>query len=69
MRVEDVAGVRLAAGRIAEQERDLPVDDGVLGQVVDHQQRVSALVAEVFGDGAGGVGRHPLETGRIVARW
>ena len=32
--VEDVAGIRLAAGRAAEQERQLAVGDGLLRQVV-----------------------------------
>ena len=38
--VEDVARVRLAAGRAAEQERHLAVRPGVLGQVVVDAQRV-----------------------------
>ena len=38
--VEDVARVRLAAGRAAQQQRHLAVRPGVLGQVVVDAQRV-----------------------------
>ncbi len=37
-----------------------------LVEIVDHQQRVAALVTEVLGDGAGGVRRDPLQARRIV---
>ena len=38
--VEDVAGVGLAAGRAAQQQRHLAIGPGVLGQVVVDAQRV-----------------------------
>ena len=40
MQVEHVAGVGLAAGRAAQQQRELAVGRGLLGQVVVDAQRV-----------------------------
>jgi hypothetical protein len=40
------------------------VHGGVLGQVVDDEERVSAAVTEPLGHGAGGVRRRPLQPGR-----
>ena len=65
MQVEDVAGIGLAAGRAAEQQRHLAVGDGLLGEVVVDDQRVHAVVAEVLGHGAGGVGREVLHRRRL----
>ena len=48
MQVEDVAGIGLAAGRAAQQQRDLAVRLRVLRQVVVDEQRVAAAVAEVL---------------------
>jgi len=42
MQVKDVAGVSLATGRAAQQERDLAVSPGVLGQVVVNNQGVAS---------------------------
>src|SRR5690606_22578945 len=36
--VEDVARVRLAARRAAEEERELTISDGLLGEVVVHDE-------------------------------
>ena len=60
VQVEDVAGVGLAARRAAQQQRDLAVADGVLGEIVVDDERVHAVVAEVLAHGAGGVGREVL---------
>jgi len=38
----------------------LAVGDGLLGQVVEDDERVHAVVAEVLADGAAGVGRKEL---------
>ena len=71
VQVEDVARVRLAAGRAAQQQRKLPVRLGLLGQVVVDAQDVLgrlaflALPHEVLADGAAGVGRDVLERRRI----
>jgi hypothetical protein len=45
VQVEDVAGVGLAAGRAAEQQRHLAVGHGVLGQVIVEDDGVACAVA------------------------
>jgi len=44
MQVEYVTGIRLAAGWLAGQQRQLAVGGGVLGQIVDDDQRVLAVI-------------------------
>ena len=61
VQVEDVTGVGLAAGRAAQQQRDGAVGLGLLGQVVEDDQRVLALVHPVLADRRAGVGREVLE--------
>src|SRR5919106_1790983 len=48
VQVEDVAGERLAARRPAQQQRELAVRVGVLGEIVVDEQRVLAVVEEVL---------------------
>src|SRR5579863_6856685 len=57
MEIEHVAGVRFAARGTAQQQRNLAVGHGVLGEIVVHHQRMLAVVAEVLAQGAGSVGR------------
>ena len=64
MQVEDVARVGLASRRPAQKQRQGAIGDRVLGQVVVDDEDVLALVHEVLGHGAGGVGRQVLEGGR-----
>ena len=59
--VEDVAGVRLAARRAAQQQRDLAVRLGLLRQVVVHDERGFAVLHPVLADRATGVGSEVLE--------
>src|SRR5690606_34115365 len=59
--VEDVARISLAAGRTAEEERELAVGDGLLGEVVVDDEGVAAVVAEVLAHGAAGVRREELD--------
>ena len=66
VQVEDVARVRLAARRAAQQQRHLPVRVRVLGQVVVDAERVAAVVEEVLGHRAAGVGRHVLDRRGLV---
>ena len=67
--IEDVAGIRLAAGRAPHQQRQLAVGGGLLGQVVVDAQGVAALlVHEVLGHGAAGVGGDVLQRGRVGGR-
>ena len=66
MQVEDVAGVRLAPGRAAQQQRHLAIRVRVLGEVVVHDQRVAAVVEEVLGHRAARVRRHVLDRRGLV---
>ena len=61
VQVEDVARIGLATGRLARQQRDLAMGGGVLGQVVDHDQRMLAAVAKILGHGEAGERRDPLQ--------
>ena len=67
VQIEDVAGIGLAARRLARQQRDLAVRRGVLGQVVEHDQRVLAAVAEILGHRHAGERRDPLQPRRAAA--
>ena len=68
MQVEDIARIGLAAGRLAGQQREFAMGRGVLGQIVDDDERVAAPVAEIFGDGEAGKGRDPLQRRRRPRR-
>src|SRR3954447_5661805 len=61
VQVEDVARVGLAARRAAQQQGDSAVGLGLLGQVVEDDQDVLALVHPVLADGRAGVGGDVLE--------
>ena len=61
VQVEDVAGVGLAAGRAAQQQRHLAVRLGLLRQVVVHDQRVLAVLHPVLAHRAAGVRGEVLE--------
>ena len=63
--VEDVTGVSLTAWGTPEQQRHLPVGDGLLGQVVEDDDGVHAVVAEVLSHGHAGVGGEVLEGGGV----
>ena len=65
VQVEDVAGVRLAARRAAQQQRHLAVRLGLLRQVVVHDERVLAVVHPVLADRAAGVRGEVLEHGLV----
>ena len=68
MQVEHVARVRLAAGRAAEQQRELPVGGGVLGEVVVDAERVTPRVAEVLPHRDARVRRDVLQRRRLGRR-
>ena len=57
MEIENVARISFAARRTAQQQRNLAVGHGVLGEIVVHHQRVAARIAEVLADGRRRVGR------------
>ena len=65
MEIEHVTGVGFAAWGTAEEERNFAVRSGVLGKIVIHAESVAGSVAEVFADGATGVGRQILHGGGI----
>ena len=68
VQVEDVTRVRLAARRAAQQQRHGAVGLGLLGQVVEDDQDVLALVHPVLADGRAGVRGEVLEAGRVGGR-
>src|SRR5690606_7738076 len=59
--IEHVARVGFAARRTAQQQGDLAIGNGLLGQVVVDDQRVFAAVTEVFTHGAAGVRSQELQ--------
>src|ERR1700716_3330265 len=65
MQIEHVAGIGLAAGRAAQQQRHLAIGDGLLRQIVIDDDGVHAVVAEVFAHGAAGERRDILHRRRI----
>ena len=60
MQVEDVAGVGFAARRATQQQRHRTVGLGLLGQIVEDDEDVLALVHPVLADGGARVGSHVL---------
>ncbi len=68
MQVEDVTGVRLAARGTTQQQRELPVGLGLLGQVVVHHEGVLAVLHPVLAHGATGVGSEVLERRGVGGR-
>ena len=69
MQVEDIARIGFASGRLARQQGDLAMRRRVLGQIIDHDQRVLAAVAEVLRHGHAGEWRDPLQSRRGGRRW
>ncbi len=65
MQVEDVAGVRLTAGRAAQQQRHLAVGLGMLGEVIEDNERVAPLLHELLANRRAGKGGQVLQGGRI----
>ena len=52
VQIEDIAGIGLATGRTAQQQRDLAIAYRMLGEVVIDHQRMAFRVAEVLAHGA-----------------
>ena len=63
--IEHVARIRLATGGALQDERDLAVGDGVLGEIVIDDERVHAVFHEPLADGGAGE-RSEVLVGRIV---
>ena len=68
MQVEDVTRIRLASRRAAQQQRQLAVSNGLLGQVVEDNQGVLSLVHPVLADRRPGVWRVHLQGGGVGGR-
>src|SRR6202051_1827797 len=65
MQIEHVAGIGFAARRPAQQERHLAIGDRLLRQIVIDDDRVHAVVAEIFAHRAAGERRDVLHRRRI----
>src|SRR6185312_14126570 len=64
VQVEDIARIRLAARRAAQQQGDLAVCPGVLGEIIVDDQRVATRLHHFLADGAARVrGDVPLRRG------
>src|ERR1019366_4575745 len=68
VQVEDVAGEGFAARRAAQQQGDLAIGGGVLGEIVVYAEGVAFGIAEVLPDGASGEGREILHGDRKSTR-
>ncbi len=65
MQIENVARIGFAARRAAQQQRHLTIGHGLLGKIVIDDDRVHAVVAEIFAHRAAGVGREELQRGGL----
>ena len=63
MNIEHVARIGFAPWRLAGEQRDLAMCRGVLGHVVDDDQRVLPAIAKIFRHREAGEGRNPLQAG------
>ena len=62
MKIEHVAGIGLASGRTAQEQRELPIGGRLLAEVIIDAERVTVLlVHEILGHGAAAIGRHVLQ--------
>merc|ERR1712018_136866 len=61
VKVEDITGVSLTAWGTPEQQGHLPVSDGLLGQIVEDDHSVHAVVTEVLSHGHARVGGEVLQ--------
>ena len=66
MEIKDVAGVRLAARRTAQQKRNLAVRFGLLGKVVVDHEGVFAVLHPLLANGAAGVRGEELKRCRVA---
>ncbi len=74
MQIEHVAGIRLATRRAAQQQRNLPIGPGLLGEIVVDDQRILAVIAEILAHGAAGsrarcTAAPPIPPPRRRPRW
>ena len=65
VKVEDVTGVSLTTGGTPQQQGHLTVGDSLLGQIVEDDEGVHAVVTEELSHGAPGVRSKVLQGGGI----
>ena len=65
MKIENVTGIRFTARRTTQQKAHLAVGNGLLRQVIIDDQRVHAVIAEIFAHGTGCVRGEELHWCRI----
>jgi hypothetical protein len=65
MEVKDITRKRLSSGGTAEEERDLSVSLGMLGEVIIDAEGVPSRVPEIFSHGTSAVGRDVLQGGWV----
>ena len=68
MKIEDVTGIGFTAGRATQQQAHLAIGNGLLRQIVINNQRMHAIVAEIFTHRAGCIRRQELHWCRIRRR-
>src|SRR5690606_18996345 len=68
VQIEHVTGIGFTARRTAQQQGDLTVGHGLLGQVVEHDQRIFTAVAEELAHGATGIRSQELQGSRFGRR-
>ena len=66
MDIENVSRIGFTARRPAQQKRDLTMDRGVPGQIVNYQQHVAPSGHEVLRHSAGGIRSQPLKAWRGI---
>ena len=66
MVVENVAGIGFTSRRPPEQQGNLTVSDGLLGEVIVDDQGILSPVAEIFADTAAGIGGDVLQGGGVA---
>ena len=65
VKVENVTGVGLTTWGTPKEQRHLTVSHGLLGQIVEDDESVHAVVTEELSHGAPGVGSKVLQGGGV----
>ena len=68
VQIEHIAGIRFAAGRALQHQRNLAIRHGVLGQIIINDQRIHAVIHEPFAHGRAGKRRQVLVGGGVGGR-
>ena len=68
MEIENIAWIRFASRRTAQQQRNLAIGHGMLGKIVVDAQRMTLRIAEVLGESRARIGRDVLHGRRIAGR-